>query len=181
MMQNHDQERKGNYGLFIAMVSVSMVIMYFLTYLNSYDILDHARFSETRLFMTLIMGSVMSVVMLLFMRRMYQNKAANIGILVGAALLFGSALFLVRSQATVIDVDYLRGMIPHHSIAILTSERAQIRDLRVETLADEIILAQRREIREMDWLIEDIRTNGTATTEAEAEARSVPDFSETAD
>ncbi len=177
-IQTESHEKKGNYGVFLLMVGVSMVLMWFITYLNSYNILDHFWFSETRLYMTLIMGSVMTLVMLFFMRRMYRNKAANIAIVVGAVLLFASALFLVRSQVTVTDVDYMEGMIPHHSIAILTSERAQIDDLRVRALADEIIGAQQREIREMEWLIQDIRENGAATTEAEAAARPVPDFSE---
>ena len=70
----------------------------------------------------------------------------------------------------------MRAMIPHHSIAILTSERAEIEDVRVRELADEIIKAQRREIKEMDWLIQDIAENGVATTESEASARTVPDF-----
>jgi hypothetical protein len=159
------------------MIGVSMVLMYLLTYLNSFDILGHAWFSETRLFMSLIMGSVMTVVMLLFMRKMYRNRTANILIVIGAVILFGSALFLVRSQVTVTDVDYMEAMIPHHSIAILTSKRSQIEDLRVRELADEIIAAQVREIKEMEWLIDDIRTNGIATTEDDAEERPVPDFS----
>ena len=70
----------------------------------------------------------------------------------------------------------MRAMIPHHSIAILTSERAEIEDIRVRELADEIIKAQRREIKEMDWLIKDIAEKGVAATEAEANARPVPDF-----
>lgn len=175
-MENKTQGKKGNYGIFFAMIGTSMILMYFLTYLNSFLILDHARFSETRLFMTLLMGSVMMVVMLGFMRKMYQNTRANIAIVVGAVILFASALFLVRSQRTVSGVDYMEAMIPHHSIAILTSDRSQIVDPRVRELADEIIIAQRREIKEMDWLIEDIRENGYATTEEEAEQRPVPDF-----
>jgi uncharacterized protein (DUF305 family) len=71
----------------------------------------------------------------------------------------------------------MEGMIPHHSIAILTSERAGIEDLRVRELADAILEAQRREINEMEWLIEDIRANGLAETEEEANARPVPVFS----
>ena len=67
-------------------------------------------------------------------------------------------------------------MIPHHSIAILTSERANIEDKRVRELADGIIRAQRREIKEMEWLINDINQNGKATTDAEASARAVPKF-----
>jgi len=175
-MENNNQSKKGNYWTFFAMIGTSMVLMFFLTYLNSFLILDHARFSETRLFMTLLMGSVMAVVMLGFMRKMYQNKLANIAIVLGAVVLFVSSLFLVRSQRTVSGLSYLRAMIPHHSIAILTSDRSQIVDTRVRELADEIIIAQRREIKEMEWLIEDIRENGYATTEVEAEQRPLPDF-----
>jgi uncharacterized protein (DUF305 family) len=50
----------------------------------------------------------------------------------------------------------MEGMIPHHSIAILTSERAKISDPRVRELADEIIEAQKKEIAEMKKLIEDL-------------------------
>jgi uncharacterized protein (DUF305 family) len=50
----------------------------------------------------------------------------------------------------------MKAMIPHHSIAILTSERAEISDPRVRRLADEIIAAQRREIEEMKALIADL-------------------------
>lgn len=173
---NNKNNSRGNYGRFFIMIGVSMVLMYLSTYLNSYDIFGHAWFSETRLFMSLIMGSVMSVVMLLFMLKMYRNKTANILIFIGAVIVFGAALFLVRSQATVTGVDYMEAMIPHHSIAILTSERSRIEDPRVQELADEIIAAQVREIKEMEWLIDDIKTKGVASPE-EAEQRPVPDFS----
>lgn len=175
-MEKKNQIKKGNYGLFFGMVGTSMVLMYFLTYLNSFQILGHAWFSETRLFMALIMGSVMAVVMLGFMRKMYRNTRANVAIVAGAVVVFAAALFLVRSQRTVTGVDYMEAMIPHHSIAILTSSRYQDVDPRVRKLADEIILAQRREIKEMEWLIEDIRENGYAETAEEAEQRPVPDF-----
>jgi FlaA1/EpsC-like NDP-sugar epimerase len=175
----HPSDHQGSYTRFFAMLATSMVAMFVLMYLNSYQILDHAWFSETRLFMTLIMGAAMMTVMLAFMLGMYRNRAANIAIFVGAGLLLLCALWLVRSQATVTGVDYMEGMIPHHSIAILTSERAGIEDLRVRKLADGIIDAQRREIKEMEWLIADIRAHGTAVTEEEAKARAVPDFSGT--
>ena len=77
----------------------------------------------------------------------------NAAIFVGAGVAFVASLALVRSQATVDDVSYMRAMIPHHSIAILTSSRADIRDPRVRKLADGIIEAQRREIGEMKALI----------------------------
>jgi hypothetical protein len=172
-------ESQGNYVRFAAMIGTSMVAMFLLTYLNSYEILGHARFSETRLFMTLIMGAAMMVIMLSFMLGMYRNAKANAAVYIGAVVLFAAALFLVRSQVTVSDVDYMEAMIPHHSIALLTSERAGIEDVRVQQLADEIIEAQVREISEMDWLIEDIRTNGPASTAEDAAERPVPEFSGT--
>lgn len=67
-------------------------------------------------------------------------------------------------------------MIPHHSIAILTSERAGIEDPRVRDLANRIIDTQRKEIREMEWLLGDIEKNGVAKSANEAESRPVPSF-----
>ena len=174
-----NQGTHGSYKKFFAMIGTSMIVMFFLMYLNSYQILDHAWFSETRMFMTLIMGAAMIVIMLAFMLDMYKNSKVNLAIFIGAFLLLLSAVGLVRSQITVSDVDYMEGMIPHHSIAILTSERARIKDPRVRKLADGIIEAQHKEIKEMEWLIEDLRANGVATSQAEAEARPVPAFSGT--
>jgi len=172
----HDRDQAKPYVRFFAMIATSTVVMFVLMYLHSYQLLDHAWFSETRLFMALIMAAGMMVVMLSFMLGMYKNRKANIGIYVGAVMLFALALWLVRSQVTVTGEDYMEGMIPHHSIAVLTSERARIEDPRVRALADAIIEAQRREIKEMEWLIADIRANGVAGTAAEAAARPVPDF-----
>ncbi len=166
---------KAKYLRFAAMIAVSMTVMFLLMYLHTYAP-GHARFSETRVYMTFIMGAGMIFVMLSFMLHMYQNKKLNIAIYAGAAIMLLAATWLVRSQALVGDRAYMEGMIPHHSIAILTSERAQIRDLRVRKLADDIIRAQRKEIKEMNWLIQDIRRNGPATTEADAKARAVPVF-----
>ncbi|NRD88826.1 DUF305 domain-containing protein [Sphingopyxis sp. BSNA05] len=163
------------YTRFIVMIATSTLVMFGLMYLNTYA-LDHVQFSETRTWMALYMGGAMAIVMLLFMLGMYDDRRKNALILGGAALLFAGSLYLVRSQDTISDLAWQKAMIPHHSIAILTSERAHIEDQRVRDLADNIIKAQRREIREMQWLIEDIRANGKAVTEADATARPVPDF-----
>jgi len=165
----------GSYGRFFAMIGTSTVIMLGLMYLNSYQF-SHVRFSETRSYMAIYMGAVMAIIMLGFMLNMYKNKKANLAIFGGSILVFIAALFLVRSQVTVQDNAWMKAMIPHHSIAIMTSERAEIDDVRVKALANEIIKAQRREIKEMEWLINDIQENGAATTEADAKARPKPEF-----
>lgn len=143
------------YGRFWAMVATSTVIGFGAMYLNTYE-LDHVFFSWTRVFMAMIMGGIMTAVMMLFMWGMYPNRRANYGVLGVAAVLFVAGLALVRTQATVGDVAYMRAMIPHHSIAILTSSRAQIRDPRVRKLADGIIATQKKEIGEMKDLIADL-------------------------
>ena len=140
------------YAKFGLMIATSTVVMFGLMYLNTYRF-DHVFFSETRVYMAFVMGATMGVIMLLFMLGMYDNKKLNAGILIGSVAVFAAALWLVRSQTTVEDVSYMRAMIPHHSIAIMTSERANISDPRVRELADGIIASQRREIREMKALI----------------------------
>ena len=141
-----------SYIRFSLMILTSTVVMFILMYLNTYA-WEHVFFSETRLYMAVMMGAAMAVIMLAYMLGMYSNTALNIAIFVGAVIVFALSLWLVRSQVTVSGPSYLRAMIPHHSIAIMTSERAQIRDPRVRKLADEIIEAQRREIAEMRYLI----------------------------
>jgi uncharacterized protein (DUF305 family) len=144
-----------SYARFGAMIATSTLVMFGLMYLNTYQ-LDHVFFSETRAYMALVMGATMSIIMLGFMQGMYKNQRVNLGIFSGSIAVFALALWLVRSQATVGEVSYMRAMIPHHSIAILTSERANISDPRVRELADEIIRAQREEIAEMKALIDEL-------------------------
>lgn len=164
------------YLRFGLMILTSTAVMFALTYTNAY-VVGHVRWSEERLYMALLMGSAMALVMLAFMRAMmYKSRSLN-ALVVGLALLVGgTSLYLSRSQTLVDDQAYMRGMIPHHSIAILTSERAEIDDLRVLELADGIASAQRKEIKEMDWLINDIARHGEATTQREAAQRPVPAF-----
>ena len=165
-----------SYLRFAGMIATSTVVMFVLMYLNTYA-WEHVFWSETRFYMTFVMGAAMAVIMLGFMLGMYRSRRANVSIVAGSIAVLCLALWLVRSQVTVDDESYMRAMIPHHSIAILTSTRADIDDVRVRALADRIIEAQKREIEEMQWLLDDIDAHGTATTEAEAEARPVPEMS----
>jgi uncharacterized protein (DUF305 family) len=144
-----------SYLRFAAMIATSTVAMYGMMYLNTY-ILDHVYWSQTRGWMALYMGAGMAIIMLAYMLSMYSSRAVNIAIFIGAAVIFAGSVYMLRSQRTVDDVAWMQAMIPHHSIAILTSERAQITDPRVRELADEIIDTQRREIALMQELIADL-------------------------
>ena len=159
---DHSSNHSGggsSYWRFMAMVATSTAIMFGLMYLNTFE-LDHVFWSETRFWMMFVMGGMMMIVMLLFMWGMYRDTRKNVIILAVGAVVFAGALWLVRSQATVAGEDYMSAMIPHHSIAIMTSARANISDPRVRKLADSIIAAQVKEIAEMKLLLEDIEANG---------------------
>ena len=173
----HTTDAAPTYARFGAMILTSMVVMYGVMYLNTYE-WSHVEWSETRFFMTWLMGATMAVVMLSFMLSMHPSRAVNVGIYAGAAIVVALALWLVRSQTTVDDRSYMRAMIPHHSIAVLTSTNADIDDVRVRELADRIVAAQCREISEMNWLIDDIAEHGEVTDAAAAAERPVPDFDE---
>lgn len=155
---------KGSYPRFAAMVAVSTVVMFILMYFTVLQ-WDHIFWSQTRAWMALAMGAAMAVIMLGFMLGMYANPRANTVIFSIAIVVFLVTVYLARSQATVGDVAYMRAMIPHHSIAILTSERAHISDPRVRKLADEIIQSQQREIGEMKALINDLEHQDNARSD----------------
>ena len=158
-MENSNQDsnkQKGmsNYTKFFLMLGLSFIAMYITMYLNTYAI-DHVYFSLTRFYMSCLGIAAMAIIMFVAMRNMYQNKKKNLAIVLGSIVLFVGALGLVRDQkSTVGDVLWMKAMIPHHSIAILTSERADIQDPEVKQLAEDIIEAQRKEIAEMKEMIE---------------------------
>lgn len=149
----HEMKGKNNYTKFIGMLVASFIAMYITMYLNTYAI-DHVYFSLTRFYMSCLGIATMAIIMFVAMRNMYQNRKKNIAIVLGSIILFGTALGLVRTQAPIVgDVLWMKAMIPHHSIAILTSERADIQDPEVKQLANDIIKAQRKEIEEMKMMI----------------------------
>jgi hypothetical protein len=165
----------GGYLRFFAMIATAMVAMYGLTYVNTME-LAHVRWNETRVYMTLVMGASMGLIMLGFMLGHYRSRKLNVAVVLISLFSGAMGLYLVRSQVTVQDRSFLKAMIPHHSIAILTSERSRSQDVRVCELQVAIIEAQRREIAEMTWLIDDIEQNGPAESVEAARARPVPDF-----
>ncbi len=144
-----------HYRRLALMLLISFVIMYSVMFLNVHR-LSHIYLSLTRTYMSLLMVTPMAVLMLLMMPKMYQNQKLNRIILISAGVVFVFALTALRSQAFVGDKEYMKGMIPHHSSAILTSENANIRNPEVRRLSDSIIAAQEKEIAEMKMLLDSI-------------------------
>ncbi|HJE15480.1 MAG TPA: DUF305 domain-containing protein [Lapidilactobacillus dextrinicus] len=143
----------GKYLKFLLMILVSTLAMYGMMFLNVFSF-AHIHVSLTRILMALMMGAAMAIIMLLFMWRMYPSKQKNRLILVISAVIFAGSLFMVRTQTGVSDISWMKAMIPHHSIAILTSSQADLKDPEVKKLAEEIIATQKKEIKKMDQMIE---------------------------
>lgn len=146
-------DHKNPYPRFFLMLGISLVAMYIVMYLNVYE-WDHVYFSLTRLYMSLIMLVPMALIMLGFMWKMYPNKQRNALIIGGSLVLFALTTYMVRAQTFVGDTLWMKAMIPHHSIAIMVSKRADIKDPEVRQLADDIIEAQEREIKQMKQMID---------------------------
>ncbi|REG87692.1 DUF305 domain-containing protein [Winogradskyella sediminis] len=144
--------QKKNYTTFILMLTCSAISMYIIMYFNTYEF-SHVFFSWTRMYMTLIGVGGMALVMFFFMKNMYKDKKKNLAIVCCSLAIIGVSTFLVRQQIPINDVKWMRAMIPHHSIAILTSKNADLKDPEVKKLADEIIKAQEKEIKEMKAMI----------------------------
>ncbi len=159
MEHSKHQSGSGNYKTFFMMLGCSFIAMYITMYLNTYTI-DHVYFSLTRFYMSCLGISAMAVIMWFFMRKMYKNKKKNISILLGSLVLFVTALGLVRAQSPIVgDVLWMKAMIPHHSIAILVSERANIIDPEAKKLAEDIIKEQKKEIEQMKAMIKRLENN----------------------
>jgi len=151
-----DMPHENHYPRFFLMLAASFVLMYVVMYLNTYE-WDHVYFSLMRFYMTCLMVLPMGLLMLGFMRKMYTNRSLNLFIGGSFSTLFVVVYFLMRTQSFVNDTRWMEAMIPHHSIAILTSERANIQDPEVRKLADGIIATQKREIGEMKQLIKRLK------------------------
>ncbi|ARN79364.1 DUF305 domain-containing protein [Nonlabens spongiae] len=141
-----------NYGKFAAMMGVSFVMMYGIMFLNA-DVFDHVMLSNTRTYMTLLMVAPMAISMMLFMWGMYKNKKLNFLIIGFSAIVFIATLYGLRQQVFISDVQWMKAMIPHHSSAIMVSQKANLKDPEAIKLAEEIIEAQEREIAQMKKMI----------------------------
>ncbi len=155
-MESHNEKKTSPYQTFGFMMLTSFILMYGIMFLNVFKI-DHVLLSTMRTYMTLLMVAPMAISMLLFMWKMYKNKRLNYLIIGISVLVFGMSYYGVRTQASISDIQWMKAMIPHHSSAILTSSRANIKDQEVKKLADEIVKAQEKEIAQMKEMIKRLK------------------------
>ncbi len=105
---------------------------------NWIDKWDDFRFSLNDFYMTGLMTGWMFFFMGLFSLRLGK---CMFGLII--AVVF---FVLIRKQWLVTEIQYLRGMIPHHSMAIMMSKRLEKKPNSVSHLLDQIIQSQQKEI-----------------------------------
>lgn len=153
-----EEMNKSNYGKFAIMMATSFIIMYAVMFLNA-DVFDHVMLSHTRTYMTILMIAPMAFTMLLFMWGMYRDKKTNFIILGLSVIVFLATLSGLRQQTFIGDVQWMKAMIPHHSSAIMVSQKAHLKDPEAIKLAEDIIEAQEREIAQMKKMISRLEQN----------------------
>jgi len=109
-----------------------------------------------KVYLVFVMGLSMILVELGMHDMHYGNfSATKYALILGLIALF---IYLYRNQVAVNDKEYLKGMIEHHSMALLTSEEIlkKTDNYHVAKLAKNIIQKQEDELREMKELLEKI-------------------------
>lgn len=132
----------------LSMIPTMILIQVFIMPFVMVNSVEDVYFSMSQGYMGAFMGTAMVVVDGL----VWHSLPWWVWILTVA---FGVAAVVgFRAQVGIGDREYLRDMIPHHSMAILTSKkRLDSPDNRVTRLAEEIIITQKREIAQMRFML----------------------------
>lgn len=112
------------------------------------------RFHLNDIYMAFLMAGWMIFLYTIYDYKMIQNN--NVVLLISLLVIIVT-IFLIRSQTLVTDVQYINGMIPHHSMAITTSKKIKEKTNNPEIIkmADDIIRSQQEEINMMNDILEE--------------------------
>ncbi len=151
-MKSNHRNMKSNYRKLAVDSAVNAVVMFSVMYVMI-DRFDHIYLNLNQLYMTLMMVSPMVILMLFRMGSMYENKKVNVIVSLVLGVVFVGSFFLIRTQTSIGDDQFLRSMIPHHSGAILMCEEASIEAPEVVELCRGIVASQEAEIAQMEELL----------------------------
>ncbi len=141
-----------NYLRLLTMAVLSFIAMFILMYamVNTFgDVFAN----YNQFYMAALMVFPMILIELLLMRAMYPNGALNAAIVAVSLVAFAASWFMIREQAAIADVQFLKSMIPHHSGAVLMCENANLSDPEIASLCDAIVPGQQSEIDQMKQIL----------------------------
>ena len=133
-------------------LAIMTVLMFIAMYILMYAIVDRLENvfpNINQFYMAGLMTAPMVLIELAIMRAMYENRMANIVIIVVSLIALVGFWVGIRQQVAVTDEQFLKSMIPHHAGAILMCKKASIQDSEIQSLCREIIRGQQSEIAQM--------------------------------
>jgi uncharacterized protein (DUF305 family) len=138
--------------MLLVSVALSYVAMYAIMF-SMVDRLENVYLNLSNVYMTGLMASSMTPIMLATMPGMFPNRRANVAIWLGSLALLAGFWGLLRAEAGVGDRQFVRAMISHHAAAIQMCNKSSLSDARVLELCEGIVSSQEREIAEMKELL----------------------------
>ena len=137
-------------------LAIMTALMFIAMYILMYAMVD--RFENVfpninQFYMAGLMTAPMVLIELAIMRAMYENRMANIVIIVVSLIALVGFWVGIRQQVAVTDEQFLKSMIPHHAGALLMCEKASIQDSEIQSLCRETIRGQQSEIAQMKAIL----------------------------
>ena len=126
-----------------AMMLLASIFAGFLSTMNIWVY----RFTDMRLHLNdVYMVGMMTGAMFLFMGLFSGDMMYIINGAIAVAIFFG----LIRTQLFISEKEYMRGMIPHHSMAIMMSKKMMEKPNNIQQLTEGIVKSQFDEIDYMN-------------------------------
>lgn len=131
----------------------SFIIQYFFMSSIMSNSIENITNSLGKVYLSIIMGLYMIVLEIMMHDHQYDVFSMKYYIIIGC--LIGVFIYLYRAQKYITDKEYLKEMIEHHSMALLTSNKIleKTDDYNVSKLAKNIIQKQEDEIRYMKEIL----------------------------
>ena len=131
----------------------SFIIQYFLMSSIMANKMENITNSLGKVYLSIIMGLYMMIIEIMMHDHHYDVFSMKYYIIIGCLL--GLFIYLYRAQKYISDKEYLKEMIEHHSMALLTSNKIleKTDDYNVSKLAKNIIQKQEDEIRDMKSIL----------------------------
>jgi hypothetical protein len=141
----------------IIMFIGSFIIQYFLMSSIMTNKMENITNSLGKVYLSIIMGLYMVLLEIMMHDHQYMVFSIKYYIIIGCLL--GLFIYLYRTQKYITDKEYLKEMIEHHSMALLTSNQIleKTDNYNTSKLAKNIIQKQEDEIRDMKSILKDLQ------------------------
>ena len=140
-------------GSFWMMVVASFIIQFFIMSLIMSNSVSNITFSVGKFYISVIMALLMGLIEVIM--HDYHMHLFSLPYYLSLAIALSLFLYLYKTQQYILDEDYLKEMIEHHSMALLTSEEIlqKTKSERVRKLAENIVSTQEAEIKYMKQML----------------------------